>query len=199
MAHARQLTLADVEQAAQILRNGGVIAYPTETVYGLGCDPRNHEAVARIQQLKKRDPGKTAMLLVASSIEQVEKIAILYGAARIIAEKYWPGPLTLLLSLREDVTLHTGVFAEGGVAVRVSSHPFVRALTNVFDFPIVSTSANISGEPGGRSAELIMELFGEALDAIIDVGLLPEQKPSTIARVHEDGRIDILREGAIRL
>lgn len=181
-----------------ILKAGGVIAFPTETTYGLGCDPRNKKAVARIYKIKGRERGKP-LPLVATSVEQVKKIVDFGVGARFprpgamtaplrkLMKHYWPGPLTLVL---------------GRMAIRVSSHPLVRQMARAFGFPIIATSANKSGQPECRSGRAVARIFStqkNAPDLLIDAGALRHRKSSTIARVRHDGSAEILRQGAIRL
>lgn len=193
-----------IKDVVQTLQDGGVVAYPTETVYGLGCDPRDSKAVRRIFRIKGRDAQKN-VLLVSSSMAQVQRVAVLRGTALQLARQYWPGPLTLVLPARLDAGLSSGVLsARKEVAVRVSSYPFVRKLCRSFGFPVVSTSANRSGETPCRSGRESVELFTADSanlrpDIFVDGGLLPRSKSSTVVRVSTDGRIEILREGAIKL
>ncbi len=181
--------------AVSVLKQGGVIAYPTETVYGFGCDPRNAKALARIFRIKGREKGKP-VLLVASSLAQAKRVAQIRGVARSLANEFWPGPLTLVLPSHEKM------MGRKDVAIRVSSDSFVQELARRFQFPIVSTSANRSGEPAARSAKTIIQTFGSgkvAPDLLIDAGTLPKREASTIVRIMDDGKMEVLRPGAIRL
>lgn len=187
----------DLQGAVLALREGGVITFPTETSYGLGCDPRDARAVRRIFKIKGRD-ARNPLLLAAGSWAQVERVAHLSAKVKRLAKQYWPGPLTLILPLRKEARLADGVAYKGEVSVRYSSSTDVRRLTRRFGFPIVATSANISGQPACRSAKEIRDV-NLAVDFIVDGGLLPLRKPSTVARVREDGRIDVVRAGATSL
>lgn len=180
---------AGIREAVRVLKMGGVIAYPTETTYGLGCDPRNAKAVARIFKIKGRDTKKM-VLLVAANVSQVKKVARFSPHAKRLAATFWPGPLTLVLPATEG---------KKDIAIRVSSDVFVHGLTSRFKFPIVSTSANRSGRTPCRSVRAIRKVFAghQAPDLIIDGGTLPKRPPSTIARIKNDGTIEVLREGAI--
>lgn len=184
-----------VQEAVSLLQKGGIIVFPTETTYGLGCDPRNAEAVERIFAIKGRD-WKKPLLLVAGSWVQVEEVVRLSPEARAFARQYWPGPLTLVLPKREDAALAPGVVMNEEVSIRYSSSEVVRRLTEAFGFPIIATSANLSGQPDNRSAQAVQET-GLAVDYIFDGGDLPFSKPSTLARVQVDGTIKVIREGAI--
>lgn len=187
----------DIFQAVSALNRGGVIAFPTETTYGLGCDPRKTQAVERIFTMKGRDANKP-LLLVAGSWEQVEQVAHLSGAIKRLAEKYWPGPLTLVLPVRAEAGLASGVAPQGEVAVRYSSSLIVQKLVWAFGSAIVATSANTSGQPDSRSAEDV-RAYNLDIDYIIDGGRLDESLPSTVARVKEDGTIEIIRQGVVKL
>lgn len=184
--------MAQLRDALRALRTGGVIAFPTETTYGIGCDPRNPKAVARIYRMKGRDPKKP-LLLVASSLAQVKKVAVVSPDVVKIANAYWPGALTLVLPKKHG---------RGDVAIRVSSSEVVHALTSAFGYPIVATSANRSGEPECRSGTAIVRVFTGAKDGpdvIVDIGSLPSRLPSTVARVRTDGTMEILRQGSVHV
>ena len=186
-----------MKDALEALGDEGVIAFPTETVYGLGADPRSERAVNRIYRLKGRPYGKP-LLLVASSFAQVRKVAVLREMSLVLAKKYWPGPLTLVLPAVSGVGLAKEITPNGEVAIRIPSSGVARGLARRFGFPIVATSANLSGEPECRTAEEVARVFGGQLDAVVDGGRCLSGRPSTVARVGADGRLEVLREGAIR-
>lgn len=194
---------AAVKAAVSVLRRGGVIAYPTETTYGLGCDPRNAQAVARIYRIKGREKKKP-FLLVAADAKQAGRVADA-GARRGIflqdaVKRHWPGPLTLVLPARGG--LAKDVAPRGEVAIRASSSAFVQAVCRAFGFPVVSTSANRSGEPDARSGRAVVKMFAGARyrpDLLLDSGSLPRRRPSTVARISEEGEVEILRQGEVRL
>ncbi len=190
-----EISTQDLRKTDAILRQGGVIAFPTETSYGLGCDPRDARAVRRIFKIKDRDPKKP-LLLVAGSWAQVERVACLSMKVRRFAQGYWPGALTLILPVREEASLVAGVAVKGEVAIRYSSSPIVRRLTRRFGFPIVATSANISGQLASRSAKEVCAA-GLEVDFVLDGGVLSMRKPSTVVRVREDGEVEVVRVGAI--
>lgn len=192
---------AVIRAAVRVLKRGGVIAFPTETTYGLGCDPRSARAVSSIFKIKGRDQKK-ALLLVASSVADVKKVAEHAGPSKKLAARHWPGPLTLVLPARASARLAKGVASKKDIAVRVSSSLFVRALVRAYGFPIIATSANRAGEPDCRSGQAVTRVFSSQAhkpDLILDGGRLPHRAPSTVARVHTDGRVDVLRRGAVRL
>lgn len=188
-------------RALRVLQEGGVIAYPTETVYGLGCDPRNEEAVKRIFRIKKREAGKP-VLVVAGSLAQVRKIVRLEGKSLVLAKQFWPGALTLVLPVLPGVVLAKRVVLRGEVAIRFSASSTVQTLTRRYGFPIVSTSANLSGESACVSATEIERVFSSrkyAPDFVFDGGRLPKRNASTIVRVSTRGEVEILRQGAVRI
>jgi len=174
-------------QASHILRASGVILYPTETVWGIGCDPFNSAALERVISVKRRDAHK-GLILVAADISQLEfLLSDISPEQRAQLESCWPGPHTFLVPHKNRVhPLVHGQFST--VAVRVSPHPLVKALCEQFGGPIVSTSANYAGRPTVRSAVQARKLLGEEVDFILPgrVGLF--SKPSRIVDL-ESGRV----------
>ena len=162
-----------VRSAAERLRAGGVVLYPTETFYALGADPRSAEGCAAVFRLKGRE-ASLRLPWIAADREQVAAACRLSEAAAALADRYWPGPLTLVLPLRAR---------EAPVAVRVSSHPVARALAAALGHPVVSTSANRSGAPPARTAAAAVASLGETAAAplaILDGGTTPGGAPSVI-------------------
>ncbi len=164
--------------AAHIIRAGGVIAYPTETVYGLGCDPFDEDAVRRLLAIKQR-PVEKGLILVASDLDQLDGLVHLDDAQRERLRQAWPAPVTYLLDVTERVPAWIrGVHPK--VAVRVSAHPLARALAAAVGTPIVSTSANRAGRPPGRNRFQVGKALGSDLDFIVTGDCDPRGKPSTI-------------------
>lgn len=153
--------------AASTLRNGGIVAYPTEAVYGLGCDPRNTRALQRLLEVKQRDPHK-GLILIAASFEQLSPYLLELNdntRARILPT--WPGPVTWLLPARDDVSpLLRG--AHHTLAVRVTAHPLAAALCRAFGGAVVSTSANRSTAPPARTAQQVRADLGDDVDALLE-------------------------------
>jgi len=183
-----------VAQAAALLRAGGLVVYPTETFYGLGALASRADALARLAAAKLRPAGK-ALPLIAADLAQVESVAALDGPARRMAGRFWPGPLTLVLpaapGLDAAVTGGTGT-----VAVRVPGSEVARTLARLAGGPLVSTSANRSGEPPPvRADELSPTLLAE-VDGVLDAGPTPGGLPSTLVAL-ERGGPRLLREGAV--
>lgn len=168
-----------IRRAAAVIRAGGVIAYPTEAVWGLGCDPLDGEAVARILAIKQR-PASMGLILIAADVAQVERWIEPVSRtvlARVAAT--WPGPVTWVLPARPSVPawLHGG---RGTLAVRVTAHPQSAALCRATGFAIVSTSANRSGRPPARTGVQVRRWFGDELDLILDGATGGRDRPSEI-------------------
>lgn len=151
-----------VRRCVAVLRGGGVIAYPTEAVWGLGCDPQNNHAIAQILALKQRHADK-GLILVASRMEQFEFILRhLSKQQRDTLQASWPGPFTWLVPHNGEVS-HLVCGQHNSVALRVSDHPVVKALCENFAGPIVSTSANRQGLPAAKTRCRVRAAFGPDL------------------------------------
>ena len=172
---------ADITQAAKLLLRGGVIAYPTEAVWGLGCDPRNEAAVLRLLVLKQREVDK-GLIVIATDEAQLSPyidMAALDEAQRVAVRASWPGPHTWIVPASANAPAWiTGTHT--GIAVRVSAHPTVIALCNAFGGALVSTSANRAGDPAPSSRDALDHLIVAGVDAVSggDTGEL--QRPTAI-------------------
>lgn len=188
--------IVSVAAAAERVARGEIVAYPTETVYGLAADASAGPAVARLEKLKGRDSGKGMSILLAGADQLQAWVPGLPARARALAERFWPGPLTLVLAC-DDPRL-AAVATPEGVGFRCSPQPTARALAAAAACPILSTSCNPSGQPPAQSAAQVAAQFGEALPV---VGGEPAGglAPSTVVAVRRDGSIAVLREGAIAL
>jgi len=198
----RILSLADdasrdavVDRAARIIVSGGLIVYPTETVYGIGADARNVQAVSRIPLVKGRDERKPILVLVGSSDAVTEWASGVSGKARALMNAFWPGPLTLVFSARADVSelLTAGT---GTVGLRCSPDPFCRELLLRSGAAITSTSANRTGEPTGATVAEIAAQLGEGIDLYVNAGPRGGRLPSTVVDVSGPAP-RLVREGAI--
>ncbi len=189
--------LAAVAKAIMVLRAGGVILYPTDTLYGLGVDTFNEEALLKLYAIKGRSEEKPVHSIVAD-LEMAERYADVSAAARKLAERFLPGPLTLLLQKKDSVP----DFALRGsdlFGIRIPENEFCLALARAFDAPYTTTSANKSGLKPERNVDAILEQLGEAgnsIDLIIDAGELPERAPSSVVEARGEKAI-LVREGAI--
>jgi len=165
--------------AVEVIRRGGVIAYPTEAVYGLGCDPRNSEAVKRLLQLKQRKPEK-GLILIASAFEQIEPfIAPLDAKTKKRIDKTWPGPVTWLLPTRPEVP-HWITGGHKKLAVRITAHPQASALCEAHEGPLVSTSANRHQQQAARNAMQVRRIFTDQLDYILPGKVGAQNNPTEI-------------------
>jgi len=176
----RVFNIEEVDAAAALLREGGVLAYPTEGVYGLGCDPDNRVAFERIFAMKRRPPEQ-GVLMIAASLEQVQPwIGDAPEAAMARANALWPGAHTFIFprSSRVPEWIAGG---HAGIALRVTAHAPAAALCRAFGGPIVSTSANRHGEPPARSAADIGAIFGDEPDGVLDAPLGGLDKPTPIS------------------
>ena len=185
----------DLVAAVHALHQGGVVAFPTESFYGLAVDPRSTSAVKRIFELKGRAPDQP-LPLIASGVAQIEEqVGAMTPLAARLASRGWPGPLTLIIPasphLCADVHLSTGK-----VAVRVSANAVARGLARSAGHAVTSTSANISGNPPAATPEGVIASFGSGIDVLIDAGATPAGLPSTI--VDATGAVPVLvRAGAV--
>lgn len=172
-----------LRQARRALFQGGLIAYPTEAVYGLGCDPLNPVAVRRLLDLKAR-PVSKGLILVAASLEQLTPYILpIGGPFEADIRNSWPGPATWVIPARPDVpSWLTG--SHDSIAVRVSAHPVVVGLCTIFGGPVVSTSANPSGRPPARDPLRVRRYFGDEVNYILHGPLGRLDRPTAI----RDGR-----------
>ena len=175
-------TLVDnsaVQEAAALLRQGGVLAYPTEAVWGLGCDPFNSRALQRLLLLKQRDPSK-GVIIIAASLEQFKPwLTEITPAQQLVLENSWPGPQTWLVK-DNGYTPDLIRGKHSKVALRVTNHPWVVALCEAFDGPLVSTSANTSGESPLQTYAEIEKYFGGEVDMILKGTLGGLNRPTRI-------------------
>ncbi|MGH8501681.1 MAG: L-threonylcarbamoyladenylate synthase [Gammaproteobacteria bacterium] len=168
-----------VERAAQIVRAGGVIAYPTEAVFGLGCDPLNQAAVERLLDLKGR-PRDKGMILIAAAFDQLETLLEpLTRAQRQRINRTWPGPVTWLIPATRAVPILLRGNHET-LAVRVTAHPVAAELCRRAGRALVSTSANITGAPAAKSADAVQQIFGSQIDFVLDGPVGERERPTEI-------------------
>ena len=185
------------ERAAKIISEGGVIAFRTDTFYGLGADPFNAAAVARIRELKGREENKPILLLLSDASIADRFIADRSKAFEEVARKYWPGPLTIVgvavTGLPAEITAGTGT-----VGVRVPADEGVRELVRACGGALTATSANPSGSEPARSAGEVLDYFGDRVDLIIDGGEVTATEPSTVLDVTTSPP-RVVREGAVKI
>lgn len=185
----------EISRVVTHLEGGGIVVYPTESSYGVGCMAGNAAAVARVFALKDRPLEKTLPLIVGS-VDDAKRLIAWSPTAEKLAQEHWPGPLTIVASATEEgKKLASGVVAaDGTIALRVSSHPVARALAEAVG-PIVSTSANCGGAPACFDVSSMQPWIGSADDVlVIDAGTLPRDLSSTLVRIADTG-YEILRKG----
>lgn len=170
---------ADIAQAVDVLRRGGIVAFPTDTVYGVGADVRQPEAIAALYEVKERPLSKAIPVLLARAEDLCSVAREVPKSAWRLAEQFWPGALTLVV--RRSLSLPSILTAEGPtVAVRVPDHPVVRALIEGLGAPLAATSANISGQPSSVTADDVLAQLGGRIALILDGGPCPGGRSSTV-------------------
>lgn len=171
-----------IVRTADRIRSGGVVVYPTETVYGLGADPFNPVAFERIFSLKGRETEKGLILLIRGRRDLDILVADIPRNAEALMDAFWPGPLTLVFHASPSLPDHLLGF-KSTIALRVSDAPIASALLRLVGGPITSTSANLSGQPPARSAGEALDDLGRNVDLILDGGTAPDSRPSTLIDV----------------
>lgn len=186
-----------LDEAVRAFKSGGVIAYPTETFYGLCVDPFNKEAVGNLFRLKGR-PGKNPVSVIIKDVPMLDAVASeVPPAALDLIKRFWPGPLTIVFKAHPSVPLElTG--DTGKIGVRVSSNPLAARLSSVLGSPITATSANPTGKKPAVAPEEVLDYFNGRIEVLIDGGALPGKTGSTVVDV-TSGRVVVIREGEIPL
>jgi L-threonylcarbamoyladenylate synthase len=184
---------AAIAAAVEVLRDGGVVAFPTDTLYGLAVDPRNGEAIERLFALKARDRN-VAVPLVASDLEQATMAGEFGPRERRVADVFWPGPLSVVIPARPAIA--RGLLGGGRtIAIRVPAHAVARELAAAFGFSVTATSANTAGQPPAASADDVAVALPD-VDLLLDGGHAPGGAPSTIVGFDNDGPV-LLRAGVV--
>jgi L-threonylcarbamoyladenylate synthase len=187
------MSIDDIKEAAKLVLDGRLIAYPTDTVYGLGCNPFDADAVDRLVQAKDRIKGSLPILV--SSFKDAERLGQISRLAAILANRFWPGPLTLVVRPRSNFPARiTGDNLL--VGLRIPNHEKARRLIKECDGALIGTSANISGRPSLRTAEEVFRELEGRVDLVVDGGPSSLGRESTVVKVLED-ETTVLREGAI--
>jgi len=189
-------TVNNIREASKVVKNGGLVVYPTDTVYGLGCDPFNAKAVERIFRTKGERKEKPLPIL-GSDMKRIQKIAYLHEKARKIAERFWPGPLTLVVpkkpSLPDIITCGLD-----SVGVRIPNHTVTIQLISLCGGLLVGTSANKTGHKPPKTARQAAEQLDEQVDMILDAGPTPLRRESSVLDLTSK-KPKMLREGPVKL
>lgn len=187
--------LAAIRRGAEAIRQGQVIAAPTDTLYGLLADARNPRALRKIFRVKQRSKAKPILLLV-DSVAMAERLAAdIPDAFPILADAFWPGPLTMVLRAKESLS-RIVTAGMGTVAIRLPRSPLVTALARHTKRPLTGTSANLSGRVGARSADEVCAQLGARLPLVLDAGKVARAEPSTVLDL-VSGTPQVLRRGVV--
>jgi L-threonylcarbamoyladenylate synthase len=184
----------EVAKALKVLQQGGIILYPTDTIWGIGCDASNAEAVQKIYALKQRAESKSMIILLDNDNKLASYVNNVPDIAYDLIE-YAENPLTLVMPGAKNITPAL-IAADGSVGIRVTSHQFCQQLIQRLRKPLVSTSANISGQPSPKNFNHISPEIINGVDYVVDLEQhdLSEKKPSTIMRLEPDGRFEFIRK-----
>ncbi|MBT6254042.1 threonylcarbamoyl-AMP synthase [Candidatus Uhrbacteria bacterium] len=188
-----------LKEAVEVLKNGGVVVFPTETCYGIGCDATNSEAVKRVKAIKKRSDDMPIRVIV-KDMEMAEQYGEFSDTARMLAKRHWPGPLTVVMPPGKK-KMSDDLAQDGSVGMRVSSDPLVSEIVAGIDAPLVATSANVHKSPSTYKVEDAVAQFeksGMEPDLYFDGGELKFTPPSMVIEVI-DGEVVVHRQGSFKL
>lgn len=183
-----------ISAAVDVLRRGGIVAYPTDTLYGLAVDPHSDAAVDRVFAVKARDRS-AAVALIAADVLQAQQAGAFGASELALARAFWPGPLTIVVPAARDLSKRLSGDLNT-VGVRVPAHAVARALAAAFGSCVTATSANVSGQPPAMTADEVAAALDGRIDAVLDAGPAPGGPPSTIVEFAE-GRPVLRRSGAV--
>jgi L-threonylcarbamoyladenylate synthase len=184
-----------IAEAAEIIKQGGVVVFPTRSLYGLGVDAYNPDAVEKIIKIKQR-PADNPILVLIYSRRQLDSLAAnISPTALAIMDAFWPGKVTLVFEARDSLSNRLTA-RTGKIGVRLAGHPVAAALVQQVGRPVTGTSANVSGEPGCYRAQYLEPPIAQQVDLILDAGTLAGGVGSTVVDVTAD-RPQILREGQV--
>ena len=185
-------TKSGIEQAVEIINQGGIAVFPTDTVYGIGCNPYDKESIKKIYDIKSRDTSKPMPVLVYSK-KIAEKIVFFDEISEKIVKQFWPGPLTIILKIKDE-KLRKSLNIGDKIAVRVPNHKCTLELLKKCNF-LIGTSANISGKSSHTNSDECFEKI-ENYDVFVDGGTITSKGESTIIEI-KDGKINVIREGQL--
>ena len=186
---------AAVRQAAEAILRGGVVAFPSDTVYGFSCSLMDPQAVEFVYRLKRRPSHLSVIALLPEADAVHPLVEALPEIGETLMKKFWPGPLSIIFKASSLVPMRVRG-ERGTIALRVPKHPLCEALLAAVGGPLVSSSANLSGQPPCADAQEIQRVFGNQLDVLLDGGPAPTTVPSTVVDV-SSGRLEVVRAGAV--
>ena len=185
----------DYRRAVAVLAQGGIVAFPTETYYGLAVDPFNEKALTDLFRLKGRPLHKPFLVLIQDETQLLSLASSIPPAYRPLMQAFWPGPLTLVFPA--VASLSSVLTGDGdGIGVRISPHPVAKAFGQMWSRPMTATSANLSGMPAARTADEVRQFFGDAVTCILDGGETPGGMSSTVVGL-DQGELQLIRAGVI--
>jgi len=185
----------DIQEAIELLSQGKIIAYPTDTLYGLGVDALNPEAIEALYRLKMRSSHRPMSIMVPHESWQ-EWVSDVPEYATKLAQKYFPGPITMIMHAGNKLPDILTKSTNGTIGIRVPNHPLCLELTRVFKRPIITTSANLSNKPAAQTPEEIRDYFEDRVSLILEDETPPSGVASTVIDVSDDELV-VIREGAI--
>ena len=185
------------DQAAAVIKRGGIVAFRTDTFYGLGVDPFNHAALHRLKELKGREDAKPILVLIADAQEVDRFISPRSELFDRVCEEFWPGPLTLVGQARQELAEELTA-RSGTIGIRLPDHADVRELVRACGGALTATSANVAGQPPARTAPEVETYFADRVDLIIDGGAVSITEPSTVLYV-TGAEPRLIREGAVTI
>lgn len=189
-----QIDRDDLQQALETLKNGGVILYPTDTIWGIGCDATNPDAVEKIFALKGREKGKSMVVLLHNDYQLAGYVQDVPDVAYELIEVS-DRPLTIVFDGAKNLAENV-LASDGSIGIRIVNHPFCQQLLQRFKRPLVSTSANLSGEPSAATFDEIDDEIKEGVDYIVKFGQENQEKgrPSVIMKLGSGGKFEFLRK-----
>ena len=184
-------------RAAEVIAAGGVIAFRTDTFYGLGADPFNREALGRVNELKGRDGNKPLLVVISDALEAKRFLINQSQLFDLVSARHWPGALTIVVRAKPEVPDELTA-ASGTIGLRLPGDESVRSLIRACGGALTATSANLAGEPPARAAEEVARSFPTGLDLIVNGGASPGDRPSTVLDISGQSP-RLIREGAVSL
>ncbi|MEK6201480.1 MAG: L-threonylcarbamoyladenylate synthase [Desulfobulbaceae bacterium] len=186
----------EFKRAVSVLEQGGIVAFPTETFYGLAVDPFNEKALADLFRLKGRPVQKPFLVLIQDESQLSSLVRSIPSVYRPLMKTFWPGPLTLVFPALSTLSPALTGADRAGIGVRISPHPVARRFGHLWGRPLTATSANLSGMPAARTADEVRQFFGDGISCILDGGQTPGGMSSTVVGLSQ-GKLQLIRAGVI--
>lgn len=187
----------ELNNCVEIIKNGGIVVFPTETVYGIGTNAFCEKSVRKIYEIKNR-PEEKPLSILLNNINQIEKYAnINNNIERKIIENFMPGPITIILERKKGLLDHVAP-EKSTIGIRIPNNNIILEILKKLDLPMVAPSANISGEPSATELKDVLEVFKDKVDVCIDGGKCEISESSTIVQVIEN-KVQVIRQGKIKL